>query len=251
MNISGNTILITGGTSGIGRAIAEALHAKGNTVIIAGRRQQLLDEITAKNPGMVGIPLDVADSKSIDTFAAQVKERFPKLNVLINNAGIARMEDYTADTVDLTDAISTLQTNITSVLQLTAALLPTLRAQPNGTLMVTTSGLAFVSFPKAPTYSATKAFLHNWLEGLRFQLRNTNVEVLELVPPYVQTELGGSHQASDPRAMPLDAFTNEVVQILSDNKIEKGEILVENVKPARWAEKNGQYSNLLEAFGSF
>ncbi len=251
MNITGNTILITGGTSGIGRALAEALHAKGNTVIVAGRRQQLLDEITQKNPGIVGLPLDVADTNSIHSFVAQVKERFPKLNVLVNNAGIARPEDYTADDVDTAAALATLQTNITSVIQLTAGLLPTLRAQPKSTLMVTTSGLAFVPFPKAPVYSATKAFLHNWLDALRYQLRETSVEVLELAPPYVQTEFGGPQQATDPRAMPLDAFTNEVVQILEDNKIEKGEILVENVKPLRWAEKNGQYQQMLEMFGSF
>ena len=250
MNISGNTILITGGTSGIGRALAEALHAKGNTVIIAGRRQQLLDEITAKHSGMVGIPLDVTDSNSIQSFAAQVKERFPKLNVLVNNAGIARMEDYTADEVDITTALSILQTNITSVLQLTAALLPTLKAQPHSTLMVTTSGLAFVSFPPGPTYSASKAFLHNWLEGLRFQLRKTGVEVLELAPPYVQTELGGAQQNADPRAMPLNEFTAEVMQILTENKAEKGEILVERVKPMRWAEKNGEYEQMLTALGS-
>ena len=251
MNISGNTILITGGTSGIGRALAEALHTKGNTVIIAGRRQQLLDEITGKNPGMVGIPLDVSDSKAIETFAAGVKQRFPKLNVLLNNAGIARMEDYTAEPVDTADAESIIQTNLTSVLQLSAALLPTLRAQPHSTLMVTTSGLAFVPFPKSPTYSATKAFLHNWLDALRFQLRDTSVEVLELAPPYVQTEFGGPQQAVDPRAMPLADYTAEVMDILESNKIEKGEILVESVKPLRWAEKNGTYDQLLTMFGNF
>ena len=251
MNITGNTILITGGTSGIGRALAEALHAKGNTILIAGRRQQLLDEITTKNPGMVGLPLDVSDPKAIDTFAAEIKERFPKLNVLVNNAGIAQMEDYTAATVDTAVAISTIQTNITSVIQLTAALLPTLRAQPHSTLMVTTSGLAFVPLPRSPVYSATKAFLHSWLDALRFQLRNTSVEVLELAPPYVQTELGGSHQATDPRAMPLADFTAEVIQLLTDNNTERGEILVESVKPLRWAEKNGQYDHFLTMFGSF
>ncbi len=251
MNISGNTILITGGTSGIGRALAEALHAKGNTVIIAGRRQQLLDEITGKNPGMVGIPLDVTDPAAIDTFAADVKQRFPKLNVLFNNAGIARLEDYTADQVSTADAVSIIQTNVTSVIQLTGALLPTLRAQPSSTLMVTTSGLAFVPFPKSPTYSATKAFLHNWLDALRFQLRESSVEVLELAPPYVQTEFGGPQQAVDPRAMPLADYTAEVMDILETNKIEKGEILVEHVKPLRWAEKNGTYDQLLTLFGNF
>ncbi len=251
MNISGNTILITGGTSGIGRALAEALHAKGNTVIIAGRRQQLLDEITGKHPGMVGIALDVTDSKAIETFAAEVRQRFPKLNVLFNNAGIARMENYTADEVDTADAVSIITTNITSVLQLTAALLPTLRAQPHSTLAVTTSGLAFVPFPPGPTYSATKAFLHNWLDAIRFQLRKTSVEVLEIAPPYVQTEFGGPQQAVDPRAMPLADYTAEVMSILESNSIEKGEVLVERVKPMRWAEKDGTYAGMLEQLGSF
>ena len=251
MNITNNTILITGGTSGIGRALAEALHAKQNKVIIAGRRQQLLDEITNQHPGMVGLPLDVADEQSITSFAADVKTRFPDLNVLINNAGISRPETYTADEVDITTATAILQTNIASVIQLTAALLPLLRAQPHATLMATTSGLAFVPLPSCPTYSASKAFLHSWFEALRFQLRNTNVEILELIPPYVQTELGGAQQASDPRAMPLDAFTNEVIQILEDNKIERGEILVERVKAMRWAEKNGAYDQILAAMGAF
>jgi uncharacterized oxidoreductase len=251
MKMTGNTILITGGTSGIGRALAEALHARGNKVIIAGRRQELLDQITQANAGMAGLPLDVADGNSLETFAATVRERFPDLNVLINNAGIARPEDYTAATVDTTAALETLQTNVASVVQLTAALLPLLRAQPQATLMTTTSGLAFVPFPKSPVYSATKAFLHNWLDALRVQLRETHIEVLELIPPYVQTELGGAQQASDPRAMPLDAFTSEVMEILEQNRMDKGEILVEKVKMLRWAEKNGQYEQLLTAFGSF
>ena len=250
MKISGNTILITGGTSGIGRALAEALHAKGNQVIIAGRRQNLLDEVTGRNLGMIGMPVDMSDSAAIERFAGEIKEHFPKLNVLINNAGISRPEDYTADTIDTSVAVSTIQTNILSVIQLTAALLPTLRAQPQSTFMVTTSGLAFVPYPPAPVYSATKAFLHNWLDAVRTQLRKTSVEVLELAPPYVQTELGGARQASDPRAMPLDAFIQEVVGILESNSIEKGEILVENVKPLRWAEKNGQYQKMLDMFAS-
>ena len=250
MNISGNTILITGGTSGIGRGLAEALYAKGNTVIIAGRRQSLLDEITARHPGMTGLAVDMTESAAIAPFAESVKQKFPQLNVLINNAGIAGHEDYTADSIDLTRALSTIQTNINAVVQLSAALLPTLRAQPKSTLMVTTSGLAFVPYPPGPVYGATKAFMHNWLDALRMQLRSTSVEVLELAPPYVQTELGGPQQASDPRAMPLDAFIKEVMQILESNTIDKGEILVNAVKPLRYAEKEGTYQEMLDRLAS-
>ena len=252
MQLSGNTILVTGGTSGIGRALAVALHQAGNTVIVAGRRQNLLDEIEQTYPGIVGMQLDVEDSAALQSFAREVQERFPKLNVLFNNAGIAGMEDYTADTIDVSRAKQTITTNITSVVELTAALLPLLRKQPNSTLMVTTSGLAFVPFPKGPVYSATKAFLHNWLDALRMQLRETSVEVLELAPPYVQTELGGSQQAQDPRAMPLDAYTSEVMSILADpSKIEKGEVLVETVKHLRWAERDGHYEKMMEMFANF
>ena len=251
MNITGNTILITGGTSGIGRALAEALHAKGNKVIIAGRRQNLLDEVTSRNGGMVGIAADLSDSAAVESFAKGVAAQYPTLNVLINNAGIAGLEDYTADAIDLSRAYSTIQTNITSVVQLTAALLPTLRSQAHSTLMVTTSGLAFVPYPPGPVYSATKAFMHNWLDALREQLRRTSVEVLELAPPYVQTELGGPQQAIDPRAMPLAEFTQEVMQILENNTAQKGEILVERVKPLRWAEKEGKYEEFLKTFASY
>jgi uncharacterized oxidoreductase len=250
MKLTGNTILITGGTSGIGRALAEELHARGNKVIIAGRRQHLLDEVTSRNPGMDGISADMGDGGSVARFADEVKSRYPDLNVLINNAGIARMEDYTADSIDASVPASIIQTNITSVIQLTSALLPTLRAQPHSTLMVTTSGLAFVPYPPGPVYGATKAFLHNWLDALRMQLRKTSVEVLELAPPYVQTELGGPNQATDPRAMPLHDFTREVIEIIGSNGIQKGEILVDRVKPLRWAEKNGEYEKMLEMFAA-
>ena len=116
--------------------------------------------------------------------------------------------------------------------------------------MATSSGTGFVPMSAYPTYSASKAFLHIWLDALRFQLRDTNVEVLELAPPYVQTELGGAQQASDPNAMPLDTFIKEVIQILEKNETEQGEILVENVKPLRWAEKNGKYEQILTALGT-
>lgn len=247
MRLTDNTILITGGTSGIGRALAEALHKQGNHVIIAGRRQNLLDEIVAANPGMSGMQLDVDEPGAIESFAARVRQEHPTLNVLINNAGIMRSEDYNADAVDLAVAEATLQTNVFGVIQLTAALLPHLKRQENSAIVTTTSGLAFVPSAYFPTYSGTKAFLHSWMQSLRYQLRNTPVEVLELAPPYVQTELTGSHQATDPAAMPLDEYIAEVMQILGGTVGPEGEILVERVKPLRMAEAKGSYAQMFSA----
>lgn len=171
MRMTNNTILITGGTSGIGRALAEFFHQQGNQVIIAGRRQHLLDEITAAHPGMHGLALDLADPCAIDAFSALIQEQFPKLNILINNAGISRPEDLVADIIDSSVAQSIIQTNILGVLHLTTALLPALKRQPNSTIITTSSGLAFVPLAAFPTYCASKAFLHSWLQSLRFQLR--------------------------------------------------------------------------------
>ncbi len=250
MQLTDNTILITGGTSGIGRALAEAFHQRGNQVVIAGRRQHLLDEITAANPGMRGMQLDVEDSRGVERFAAEIQKQFPQLNVLINNAGIVAIEDLTADTIDRSMSQSIIQTNIVSVLHLTAALLPTLRRQPASSIITTTSGLAFVPLTPSPTYSASKAFLHSWLQSLRFQLRDTSVEVLELAPPYVQTELGGPDQATDPHAMPLAEFIAEVMQILGSPNPPRGEILVERAKELRWAEKGEGYEQVFAALNN-
>jgi uncharacterized oxidoreductase len=237
MNRTGNTILITGGTSGIGRALAEHFHRRGNQVIIAGRRRSLLEEITAAHPGMRGMPLDLEDSRAVDVFADAIREEFPELNVLINNAAISRAEDLTAGSGDIAVARSIIDVNIVGVLHLTSALLPTLRERPTATIITTSSGLAFVPFAGFPTYSASKAFLHSWMQSLRFQLRGTSVEVLELIPPYVQTELAGPSQASDPNAMPLADYIAQVVRILDASVPSHGEILVRRVKALRWAER--------------
>jgi|SRR3984957_9612652 len=247
MQVSGNTILITGGTSGIGRALAEVFHRRGNQVIIAGRRQHLLNAITAAHPGMRGMQLDVEDPGALDAFAGRVQEQFPELNVLINNAGISRREDLTADIIDISVARSIIQTNVLSVLHLIAALLPILKLRPHSTIITTTSGLGFVPFAPFPTYCASKAFLHSWLQSLRFQLRETSVEVLELVPPYVQTQLSGPHQATDPHAMPLTDYVAEVMKNLGDADPSGGEILVERVKALRWAARSGNYERIFTA----
>ena len=156
--------------------------------------------------------------------------------------GISRPEDLTADEWDMDLAEATIATNLTGVLRLTGALLPTLRRQPAAAVITTTSGLAYVPLASHPTYSATKAFLHSWLQSLRHQLRDTGVEVLELSPPYVQTELGGPQQASDPHAMPLDDYANEVIALLEAGDFPDGEVLVERVMGYRRAERDGRYA---------
>jgi uncharacterized oxidoreductase len=239
MKTTGNTILITGGGSGIGRGLAEAFHKLGNKVIIAGRRKQVLDETVAANPGMASAILDIEDAPSIRTFAAKLTADFPALNVVINNAGIMRPENFLTQSADVADAEATITTNLLGPIRLTAALLPHLLKQPHATIMTVASGLAFVPMAITPTYNATKAAIHSYTQALRYQLKSTNVEVLELVPPYVQTELMGAGQAADPRAMPLKDYVAETIDIIK-TRPNAAEIIVERVKPLRFAASNGQ-----------
>jgi uncharacterized oxidoreductase len=238
MKITGNSILITGGGSGIGRGLAEAFHKLGNKVIIAGRRKQLLDETTAANPGMASAILNIEDADSVRAFAAKLVADFPGLNVVINNAGIMRPENLLTQT-DLTDAEATITTNLLGPIRLTTALLPQLVKQPSAAIITVSSGLAFIPMAMTPTYNATKAAIHSYTQALRYQLKSTNVRVLELVPPYVQTELMGSQQAADPRAMPLKDYLTETIELIRTQP-DATEILVERVKPLRFAEQNGK-----------
>ena len=238
MKITGNSILITGGGSGIGRGLAEAFHQLGNKVIIAGRRKQLLDETTAANPGMASAILNIEDAASVRAFAAKLVADFPGLNVVINNAGIMRPENLLTQT-DLTDAEATITTNLLGPIRLTTALLPQLVKQPSAAIITVSSGLAFIPMAMTPTYNATKAAIHSYSQALRYQLKSTNVRVIELVPPYVQTELMGSQQAADPRAMPLKDYLTETIELIRTQP-DATEILVERVKPLRFAEQNGK-----------
>ncbi|WP_054308712.1 SDR family NAD(P)-dependent oxidoreductase [Mesorhizobium sp. 1M-11] len=241
MKMTGNTIPVTGGTSGIGRALAEAFHTRGNRVIITGRRQSLLDEITAGRPDLFGMSLDVTDQASLSRLTTDIRAYFPDLNMLIANAGISRAEDMTADNWDASDAEAIIETNILGILRVTAALLPTLKGQTNATIVATSSNLAFVPRADFPAYCASKAFLHSWLQSLRHQLRNVPVEVLELAPPYVQTQLTGARQATDPRATPVDVYVSEVMHLLEQEEHPRGEVLVERDRARRWAERDGLY----------
>jgi uncharacterized oxidoreductase len=247
LNISGNTILITGGGSGIGRGLAEALHAHDNQVIIAGRRKSVLDETTAANPGMKSATLNIEDADSIRAFAAQIEKDYPALNAVIHNAGIMRPEDLKSP--NLADAEAIITTNLLGPMRLNAALLPLLLKQPQATVMTVSSGLAYVPLTVTPTYCATKAAIHSWTQSLRHQLRDTNVEVLEIIPPYVQTELLGSGQASDPRAMPLTDFIAETIDILK-SKPTPAEICVKRVEFLSCAAENGKYDEAFNALNS-
>jgi len=247
MELSGNTVLITGGGSGIGRGLAEALHQLGNAVVIAGRRKDALDETTEANPGMQSMLLDIEKRGGVLPFAAEAVGRFPTLNVLINNAGIMRAEKLIDPSEDLADAEAIVATNLLGPIRLTAALMPHLKKQPSATIMNVSSGLGFVPMVLTPTYSATKAAIHSYTQSLRYQLKKTKIEVLELIPPYVATDLMGGK--SDPRAMPLDKYIAEVMSLLKLQPTPP-EICVENVKRLRFAAENGHYDGIFSGLNS-
>lgn len=243
MKLLDNTILITGGGSGIGRGLAEAFHAAGNKVIIAGRRRATLDEVAHANPGIDVAALDVGQD-DIKAFAASLFARHPDLNVLVNNAGIMRAEDLLAEPADLDDAEATIATNLLGPIRLTAALLPHLRRQTRAAIVNVTSGLAFVPMANFPTYCATKAALHSYTQSLRFQLRDTAVQVIELPPPAVATDLTPDHATSS-RSMPLDQFITQSMALLRDTPA-AGEICVDRVRLLRTAEATGQFAKAFD-----
>jgi uncharacterized oxidoreductase len=250
MKMRGNTIFITGGTSGIGRALAEALHQRGNKVIISGRRRGLLDEVVAANPGMAAIELDMTDAASIERAAAQLIRDYPDFNVLINNAGIMQ-PDSAAGRIDDALLVSTVETNLIGPIRMTSALLGHLKTKNNAVVAYTTSVLAFVPLAVTAVYSSTKAALHSYIMSQRFMLRDTTVRVLEIAPPWVRTDLMNSREAE--QAMPLDAFINETVAVLGTDT---DEVLVDaatlfrgNPGPGEHELVNGFNAQMVEVFG--
>lgn len=246
MQMNGNTIFITGGGSGIGRALAEAFHRLDNQVIIAGRRTALLDAVAAANPGMQAVQLDIRNADEITRIADHLTAAYPALNVVIHNAGIMIDEDVQAAEA-LAIAEATIATNLLGPIRLNTALLPQLLRQPRAAILTVSSGIAFVPKAGNPTYGATKAAIHSYTQALRYQLQDTHVQVIELIPPFVQTELQGPAQATNPHAMPLQDYINETMQILATTP-DVTEVIIERVKPQRFAEARGEYDTFFTQY---
>jgi uncharacterized oxidoreductase len=211
MKLTGNTIFITGGGTGIGRGLAEALHKLGNKVIISGRRKKHLDATTKANPGMDSVELDISDPANIATIATRLIADYPALNVLINNAGIMQIDDA-GRKIDDQLLTSTVTTNLLGPIRLTSALIEHLKKQSRAAVIYNTSALAFVPLALTAVYSATKAALHSYVLSQRHKLKGTSVSVLEIAPPWVQTDLLNSKE--EPRAMPLRDFIEETMKLL-------------------------------------
>ena len=247
MKTSGNTILITGGGSGIGAALAQRFHDRGDTVIVAGRRADALAQAIEGRERMHAITLDVDSPEGVADFAKRLLVDHPKVNVLINNAGIMRLEPI--DTArDLTGSEETITTNLLGPIRLIDALVDHLKAQPDAAIVNVTSGLAFVPLTLAAVYSATKAAMHSYTVSLRAALKG-QVEVIELAPPAVQTGLTPG-QENRPGYQPLDEFADEVLALFGQHPT-PAEILVERVKFLRDAEADGRFDQTLEQLNHF
>jgi uncharacterized oxidoreductase len=250
VKLSGNTMLITGGGTGIGRALAEAFHKRGNKVIISGRRRKQLDEVVAANPDMDAVELDITDATSIARVAKQLVSKYPELNVLFNNAGIM-LPDQASAVIDDALLLNTISTNLIGPIRMTSALIEDLKKKDDAVIAYTSSTLAFV--PMAPTaiYSATKAALHSYALSQRFLLRNSKVRVLEIAPPWVRTDLMNSREAKE--AMPLDQFIEETMTLLGTDAdeivVEGARTFRDNAGPNEHTFVNGFNAHAMELFG--
>ncbi len=214
-------VLVTGASSGIGAGIAARLHARGARVIISGRDRTRLELVAARHPGMTVVVMDVADPDSVARGLAEVASVTPHLTTLVNNAGIQRLLDFSAaEPPGPADITAEIATNLTGLIHVTAAALPLLRRAPRARVVHVGSGLGFVPYAKAPVYSATKAAVHSFTISLRRQLAASTVQVVEIIPPVVDTQLHRDMPATPPLAMPLERFLDRAVRGLDAGKDE-------------------------------
>ncbi len=238
MKTHGNTILITGGGSGIGEALARCFVARGDLVIVAGRRREALERSINGRPGLHAIELDIDDADAIEAFPQRLLASHPGVNVLVNNAGIMRFEALDKRR-DLADAEALVTTNLLGPIRLVNALIEHLVDQPDAAIINVTSGQAYLPLFATPTYSATKAAMHSYTVSLRETLKG-RVEVIELVPPAVRTAITPGQQ-DNAAFLPLDAFADEAMALLSEVPTPP-EVLVDRVKFQRFAEVEGRFA---------
>lgn len=248
MDLTNSTIFIPGATSGIGLALAVALHEQGSTVVVGGRRTDLLERIAAEHPGLDTVRIDTADPESIASAAKEVLDRHPDLDTLVTMAGIMRAEDWHHPEGFLDTAEQIVTTNVLGPIRLIGAFVEHLQTRPHATIVTVSSGLAFAPLAVTPTYDASKAAIHMLSEALRLQLADTSVDVVELVPPSVATDLMPGQRESE-FAMPLDEFVTEVVDLLRTQP-DAHEILVERVKFLRFGEARGDYDEVVRVLNA-
>ncbi|CAM3845212.1 SDR family NAD(P)-dependent oxidoreductase [Streptomyces albus] len=238
MDVSNRTVLVVGGTSGIGRELARRFAAAGSTVAVGGRNQEALAELAGEGFGTVGV--DVTDRASVAAARDAVLDRYPELDTVITMSGVMSMEDL-LDPAHFEVTETTIDTNLLGTIRVLDAFTPHLVRRGAGTFVTVTSGIAFLPFPPMPGYAASKSAVHAYSEALRAQLDGTGVGVVELVPPAVAT---AGQEKVNPHALPLDDFATEAMELLAQEPTPR-EILVEGVRMHRWAERDGTYDELV------
>jgi short-subunit dehydrogenase involved in D-alanine esterification of teichoic acids len=239
MDITNRTVFIAGATSGIGLELARRFATAGSTVIVGGRRTDLLDQIAAE--GFATVQIDVTDQDSIDRACDTILETHPNLDTIVTMSGVMIPEDL-RDLAHFSDAEKTIDTNLLGTIRVIDAFTPHLIARGTGTIITVSSGIGFLPFPVMPTYAASKAGVHAYSEALRAQLDGTGIEVAELVPPAVATT--PEYAQRNPRALGLAEFATEVMDLLQIDPTPH-EILVQGVLMHRWAERDGTYAELV------
>ncbi|CAK7279367.1 SDR family oxidoreductase [Streptomyces sp. RM1] len=238
MDLSNRTVLVVGGTSGIGRELARRFAAAGSTVAVGGRSPEALAELAGEGFGT--FPVDVTDDSSVTALRDAVLDRYPELDTVVTMSGVMLLEDL-RDPAHFEAARTTIDTNLLGTIRVVDAFTPHLVGRGAGTFVTVTSGIAFLPFPPMPSYAASKAAVHAYSEALRAQLDGTGVDVAELVPPAVAT---AGQEKVNPHALPLDGFATEVMELLSAEPTPR-EILVKGVLGHRWAERDGTYDDLV------
>lgn len=234
MDISNRTVLIVGGTSGIGLGLARRFVAAGSTVIVGGRNTDRVEDLET-------VEIDVVDPHSVIRARDEVLANHPELDVVVTMSGVMLVEDL-RDPAHLAQAETTITVNLLGTIRVIDAFTSHLINRGGGHLITVSSGIGFLPFPLMPSYGASKAGVHAYTESLRAQLAGTGVEVTELIPPAVAN---AGQEKLNPAALPLDGFLDEVISLITENPT-PNEIVVQAARRLRWAERDGTYADLMQ-----